>query len=134
MSFCTRFFGSIWAFYSIFTVPGPRGALPGTARTRETVTLVVNARFLTQPIVGVQRYAVEISKRLKVLRPDTRFLTPKGVVHEALAEQLGAEVTGPALRARLGTARATRLAYGAPLLSLCNTGADLSPAASRHAP
>ena len=91
------------------------------------MTLVVNARFLTQPIVGVQRYATEIAKRLKVLRPDTRFLTPKGVVHEALAEQLGAEVTGRLTGHAWEQLELAALADQAPLLSLCNTGPIFYP-------
>ena len=86
------------------------------------MTLVVNARFLTQNIVGVQRYAVEIAKRLKVLRPDTRFLTPRGVVNEDLAETLGAEVAGRLTGHAWEQLELARLAAGAPLLSLCNTG------------
>ena len=54
----------------------------------------VNARFLTQPITGVQRYAVEVSKELKHLRPELRFLAPQNVIHHELAEQLGVERVG----------------------------------------
>ncbi len=90
--------------------------------TRASAPLVVNARFLTQPVVGVQRYALEIAKRLKTLRPDTRFLTPKGVVHESLAEQLGAEVGGRLTGHAWEQLELPVLARGGPLLSLCNTG------------
>jgi len=84
--------------------------------------LFVNARFLTQDVTGVQRYAIEISKRLKVLRPETRFLTPKGVKHGALAEQLGAEVTGRLSGHAWEQLELLRLTHGGALLSLCNTG------------
>jgi glycosyltransferase involved in cell wall biosynthesis len=56
--------------------------------------IFVNARFLTQPITGVQRYAVELSKELKRLRADIRFVAPKNLLHHDLGEQLGVEVCG----------------------------------------
>ena len=89
--------------------------------------LVVNARFLTQNIVGVQRYALEIAKRFKVLRPDTRFLTPKGVIHEGLAETLGAEICGRLTGHAWEQLELPVLARGAALLSLCNTGPIFHP-------
>lgn len=89
--------------------------------------LTVNARFLTQPVVGVQRYAVEIAKRLKVLRPDTRFLTPKGVIHQELAEVLGAEVTGRLTGHAWEQLELPFIIRGGPLLSLCNTGPIFHP-------
>lgn len=84
--------------------------------------LAVNARFLTQEVTGVQRYAVEISKRLKLLRPETRFFTPKGIKHEALAQQLGAEVVGRLSGHAWEQLELPRLARGSGLLGLCNTG------------
>jgi glycosyltransferase involved in cell wall biosynthesis len=56
--------------------------------------LVINARFLTQKITGVQRYAIELSKELKKIFPGIKFITPKNVMHHALAEELGAERYG----------------------------------------
>ena len=84
--------------------------------------LFVNARFLTQDTTGVQRYAVEVSKRLKVLRPDARFLTPRGVKHPELEAQLGAETVGRS--SGHGWEQGELLAYtrSGALLSLCNTG------------
>lgn len=89
--------------------------------------LFVNARFLTQDVTGVQRYAIEICKRLKTLRPETRFLTPEGVKHEALAEQLGAEVVGRLSGHAWEQLELPFLTRGRPLLSLCNTGPLLHP-------
>lgn len=91
------------------------------------MSLVVNARFLTQDVTGVQRYATEISKRLRVLRPDARFLTPRGVKHPELAEQLGAEVTGRLSGHAWEQLELPLLTRGRPLLSLCNTGPLLHP-------
>ena len=56
--------------------------------------LVVNCRFLTQRITGVQRYAIEISRRLKNIQPSTRFVTPRNILHKELARELGAEIIG----------------------------------------
>ncbi len=70
----------------------------------------------------MQRYATEISKRLKDARPDVRFLTPKGVKHGALAEQLGAEVVGRLSGHAWEQLELPLLTRGGPLLSLCNTG------------
>ena len=56
--------------------------------------IYVNARFLTQPVSGVQRYGIECSRQIKKLRPDTVFLTPKNVRHKDIAEELGAKIIG----------------------------------------
>ena len=57
--------------------------------------LFVNARFLTQHITGVQRYAIEISKQLKFkLRDGVVFLSPKNIVHNEIARNLGVRVIG----------------------------------------
>lgn len=82
--------------------------------------LVVNARFLTQPITGVQRHAVEVSRRLRHMLPDIRFVTPGGVLHADLARELGAEEVGRSRGHRWEQAELPRYLGGAPLLSLCN--------------
>ncbi|WP_304293368.1 glycosyltransferase family 1 protein [Campylobacter gracilis] len=57
--------------------------------------LFVNARFLTQHITGVQRYAIEISKQLKFkLRDGVVFLSPKNIVHNEIARNLDVRVIG----------------------------------------
>ncbi|MCB2201789.1 glycosyltransferase family 4 protein [bacterium] len=58
--------------------------------------LIVNARFLTQPTTGVQRYGQQLSLAIKKLRPRTRFVSPPNILHREIAEQLGAEVIGTA--------------------------------------
>lgn len=85
------------------------------------MTLFVNARFLTQPITGVQRYAVEVSKQLKHLRPELRFLTPKNVLHHQLAEQLGAERTGTLKGHAWEQLELPVYTRQGKLLSFCNT-------------
>jgi glycosyltransferase involved in cell wall biosynthesis len=54
----------------------------------------INARFLTQPLTGVQRYAVELSLRLKEMDSPVRFLCPKNVIHHDLFKKLDAKVIG----------------------------------------
>lgn len=56
--------------------------------------MIVNARFLTQPITGVQRYAVEISRVLKKLDPSIRFVAPHDIIHDDIAQELGAVKVG----------------------------------------
>lgn len=55
-----------------------------------TNRLYVNARFLTQPITGVQRYGIEISQELKNMDSSIVFLSPQNILHEDLANKLGA--------------------------------------------
>ncbi|MCU7618679.1 glycosyltransferase family 4 protein [Chryseobacterium sp. PBS4-4] len=57
--------------------------------------IFINARFLTQSITGVQRFAIELSKRLRTQSSiDVEFLSPKDIIHEDLAEELGAKRIG----------------------------------------
>lgn len=56
--------------------------------------IIVNSRFLTQPITGVQRNAIEISRILKKICPEIRFVAPGNIVHHDIAKELGAETTG----------------------------------------
>ncbi len=56
--------------------------------------IYVNARFLTQPLTGVQRYAFEISMQMKKLNPSIVFLTPNNVIHQEWEKQLGATRMG----------------------------------------
>src|SRR5687768_11068529 len=55
---------------------------------------IVNARFLTQPITGVQRFAIEISKELKKANPQIKFIAPKEIIHHNLANELNAQLYG----------------------------------------
>lgn len=56
--------------------------------------IVVNARFLTQRITGVQRFAIEISLRLKKLIRDIEFVTPDNIEQKDVFEALDAKVIG----------------------------------------
>lgn len=56
--------------------------------------VIVNARFLTQPITGVQKFAIEISIRIKKIFPDIIFVSPPYIIHKDLAEKLEAKTIG----------------------------------------
>ena len=57
--------------------------------------LVINSRFLTQNLTGVQRFAIEISLQLKqAMGNDVVFLTPPNVLHSVIANELSAQVVG----------------------------------------
>jgi glycosyltransferase involved in cell wall biosynthesis len=60
----------------------------------EVKMLVVNARFLTQPISGVQRYAIEVCLELKKIIPDLTFVAPKNINHHDVANELGVQIIG----------------------------------------
>lgn len=57
--------------------------------------IIVNARFLTQPITGVQRFSIEISKELKKNFQDKiQFVSSPGIIHKDLAKTLDVKVIG----------------------------------------
>lgn len=54
----------------------------------------INSRFLTQKITGSQRFVIEISKQLKKLNKDIKFVAPKNIIHQDLATELGRNKKG----------------------------------------
>lgn len=56
--------------------------------------IFVNARFLTQPITGVQRYGIEISRELKKQNPNIKFICPNNIIHHDIAKELDAVPVG----------------------------------------
>lgn len=57
--------------------------------------IYINARFLTQQITGVQRFASEISKKLKDFYGDKiRFVCPNNIINQELASYLEVEIIG----------------------------------------
>lgn len=57
--------------------------------------IVVNARFLTQSVTGVQRYAIEISRELKkVYHVNIVFVCPRNIMHQEIADKLDAKIIG----------------------------------------
>lgn len=57
--------------------------------------VVVNSRFLTQPMTGVQQYALKLSNYLKEnLKEEVCFVSPKGIEHTNLAKKLDVKEIG----------------------------------------
>ncbi|MDB5149465.1 MAG: hypothetical protein JWQ57_3485 [Mucilaginibacter sp.] len=56
--------------------------------------VVINARFLTQKLTGVQRFAIEIARQLKTMMPGVIFVAPSNIIHHEVAALLGAIVIG----------------------------------------
>lgn len=54
----------------------------------------INARFLTQPISGVQRYGIEISRQIKCKKSDVILLAPYNVIHNDIARELDVQIIG----------------------------------------
>lgn len=57
-------------------------------------SIVVNARFLTQELTGVQRFGIELSRQLKALDSSIIFVSPQNILNTKLAEELGVIVIG----------------------------------------
>ena len=86
--------------------------------------IFINARFLTQNISGVQRYAIEISRQLKILGHGARFVAPKNLIHKELAAELGVEVVGNLtghLWEQFDLPRYLKKQGNPLLINLCNT-------------
>jgi len=56
--------------------------------------IIVNSRFLTQRITGVQRFAIELSKYLKRSKLKITFLAPKNIIHKNIAKELDVKIVG----------------------------------------
>jgi glycosyltransferase involved in cell wall biosynthesis len=56
--------------------------------------IYVNARFLTQPLSGVQRFGIEISKELMKIGFHIVLLSPKNILHHKLSEELNVRTIG----------------------------------------
>lgn len=57
--------------------------------------IYINSRFLTQPITGVQRFAIEISKQLKMLYGNkVQFVSPKNILYHDIAKELDLTIIG----------------------------------------
>ncbi|OJU53250.1 MAG: glycosyl transferase family 1 [Bacteroidales bacterium 45-6] len=87
--------------------------------------LIVNARFLTQPITGVQRYAIEISLSLKkMLGTQLSFVAPPNVIHNDLADQFEVQIVGERtghLWEQIDLLRFLRKNKSPLLINLCST-------------
>jgi len=58
------------------------------------MSVVINARFLTQKLTGVQRFAIEISKLLKARIPGITFVAPRNIIDLELAKILDVKIIG----------------------------------------
>ena len=56
--------------------------------------ICINARFLSRPITGAQRYAAEIAREMVQLDSSVMLLGPSDMGHPELRAELGAEVVG----------------------------------------
>jgi len=57
--------------------------------------LVVNCRFLTQETTGVQRFCIEISKKLKKLyKNNIQFVSPINIIHKDSVKELNIKIIG----------------------------------------
>jgi glycosyltransferase involved in cell wall biosynthesis len=93
--------------------------------TNQQRDIVVNARFLTRRITGLERYAIELSKEMKQIRPSLVFVTPKNILHHSIAEELDATVMGRMrghLWEQLELPRFLRRSNSPLLMNLMNTG------------
>lgn len=59
--------------------------------------IVINSRFLTQDVSGVQRYAEQMCRALKRLRDDLVFVAPHNIKLHDCANALQAQRIGPAM-------------------------------------
>ncbi|WP_375443771.1 glycosyltransferase family 4 protein [uncultured Fibrella sp.] len=86
--------------------------------------VVVNARFLTQPITGTQRFAIELCRGIKQLQPTITLLAPDNIIHKDIAEELDVKVIGKLRKGILWEQFELPLILrqnGSPiLLNLCN--------------
>jgi len=86
--------------------------------------IFVNARFLTQPVSGVQRYGIECSRQIKKLYPDVVFVGPGNILHKDIAEELEVQIVGSQtghLWEQLDLPVFLRRAGSPPLFSPANT-------------
>ncbi len=58
------------------------------------MNIAVNARFLSQPVTGTQRFAINISREIKKKQPGTIFLAPPVIKDQALASELEVTIIG----------------------------------------
>lgn len=49
---------------------------------------------MTQNVTGVQRFAIEVSRRLRKIREDIVFVSPKNIVNKDVANELGVKKIG----------------------------------------
>jgi len=60
------------------------------------IKVIINCRFLTQNITGVQRYAIEITKKLLDANDDVTYtcVSPHGIIYNDLADLFNVNIIG----------------------------------------
>ncbi|WP_128548435.1 glycosyltransferase family 4 protein [Larkinella soli] len=89
-----------------------------------TQPVIVNTRFLSQPVTGMQRVAIEFCRQLKARLPDVRFVAPHNIMHPELAAELAVEIVGRRkgiLWEQFDFLRYLRRLGNPPAVNLCNT-------------
>lgn len=84
----------------------------------------INARFLTQEITGVQRFAIEICKQLISNKENVQLISPQDILDKELADQLNVIKIGRFsghLWEQLELPRFLKKNNSPLLLNLCNT-------------
>jgi glycosyltransferase involved in cell wall biosynthesis len=56
--------------------------------------MLINARFLTKRITGLERYAIGVSLRLKTMSPESEFIAPRDILHKEHARTLAVKTVG----------------------------------------
>lgn len=93
-------------------------------KSKNTSNLIyVNARFLSQKLTGVQRFALEVSKELKRTLPNLVFLAPKNIIYKKEAAILDVKVIGNLSGQLWEQVELPLFLFGrkAPLLNLANS-------------
>lgn len=92
------------------------------------VRVVVNCRFLSQPLTGVQRYGMELARELRDMDLSILFVSPANVLHAVMQKELGARAIGrfaghlweqlelPAYLGTMGSPLLVNLANTAPVI------------------
>ncbi len=60
----------------------------------DNMKLYVNARFLSQPVSGVQRYGIECCRKIKKKHKECILLAPHNIHNKDAAQELGVEIIG----------------------------------------
>ncbi|MDI9319370.1 MAG: glycosyltransferase family 1 protein [Phycisphaerales bacterium] len=92
--------------------------------------LLINARFLTQNITGVQRYALECSRKMKRMDNNIIFVSPHNIKHTAIAKELDVQIIGTHqghLWEQLDLYKFAKKMGNPPLLNFANTAPLLYP-------
>ncbi|MCO6500416.1 MAG: glycosyltransferase family 4 protein [Vicingus serpentipes] len=84
----------------------------------------INARFLTQQISGVQKFAIEVCKELKLINSNIRFVSPTNILHVNIAKELDVVTIGKrkgVLWEQLDLPSFLKAKNSPVLLNLCNS-------------